>query len=90
LSRFAILLSSLKDKKNNFHKLTIKENKLEDITGYLAKQSCYCLNENPLSPHSNLFVGDGTLALKSYADEQQRDEDIQWIKNYSIIKVINH
>ena len=45
-------------------------NKAENITNLLAKSSCYCLNEDPRAPHSNLFVGDSTLALKSDADEQ--------------------
>jgi hypothetical protein len=41
-----------------------------NITNLLTKQACYCLNEHPLAPHSNLFVGDHTLPLKSDADAQ--------------------
>ena len=44
--------------------------KPENITNLLAKSSCYCLNEDPHAPHSNLFIGDSTLALKSDVDEQ--------------------
>ena len=42
----------------------------DNITGSLQKSLCYCLNESPKAPHSNLFVGDHTLPLRSDTDEQ--------------------
>lgn len=44
--------------------------KMEDLNQYLTKSACYCLNEDSRHPHSNLFMGDHTLMLKSDADEQ--------------------
>ena len=43
-----------------------------DITGIINKTGCYCLNEDPSAPHSNLFgfENDGSHILKSDADEQ--------------------
>ena len=41
-----------------------------DITSQLTKSGCCCLNEDPRATHSNLFVGDETLPLRSDADEQ--------------------
>lgn len=37
----------------------------EDLTNQLLKSSCYCLNESPRAPFSNLFIGDHTLPLRS-------------------------
>jgi hypothetical protein len=45
-------------------------NNNEILNQYLTKSACYCLNEDSRHPHSNLFVGDHTLPLKSDADEQ--------------------
>lgn len=42
----------------------------DNLTGSLQKTLCYCLNEDPKAPHSNLFVGDHTLPLRSDTDEQ--------------------
>lgn len=36
----------------------------------LEKPACYCLNESKHHPHTNLFIGDDTLPLRSDADEQ--------------------
>jgi PITH domain len=41
-----------------------------DVTSQLSKTGCSCLNEDPRFPHTNLFIGDHTLPLKSDADEQ--------------------
>ena len=42
----------------------------ENITNLLHKSLCCCLNEDLRAPHTNLFVGDHTLPLRSDADEQ--------------------
>ena len=42
----------------------------ENITTLLQKNQCCCLNEDLKAPHTNLFVGDHTLPLRSDADEQ--------------------
>lgn len=42
----------------------------DNVTNQLAKSGCFCLNESPRNPFSNLFVGDHTLALTSDTDEQ--------------------
>jgi hypothetical protein len=42
----------------------------ENINSLLSKSGCFCLNEDTRAPHSNLFVGDHTLPLRSDADEQ--------------------
>ncbi|OQR94263.1 thioredoxin-like protein [Achlya hypogyna] len=44
--------------------------KFEDISEHLDKANSYCLNEDPSHNFGNLFIGDGTLLLKSEADEQ--------------------
>uniref|UniRef100_K3WS93 PITH domain-containing protein n=1 Tax=Globisporangium ultimum (strain ATCC 200006 / CBS 805.95 / DAOM BR144) TaxID=431595 RepID=K3WS93_GLOUD len=44
--------------------------KFKDLTDSFSRSECYCLNENPSHPFGNLFIGDGTLQLKSDADEQ--------------------
>jgi PITH domain len=41
-----------------------------DITSQLSKTGCSCLNEDQRFPHTNLFIGDHTLPLRSDADEQ--------------------
>ena len=42
----------------------------DNITSLLQKSQCCCLNEDLKAPHTNLFVGDHTLPLRSDADEQ--------------------
>ena len=42
----------------------------DNLTGSLQKSLCCCLNEDPKAPHTNLFVGDHTLPLRSDSDEQ--------------------
>ncbi|KAF1333124.1 Thioredoxin-like protein, partial [Globisporangium splendens] len=42
--------------------------KFKDLADSFSRSECYCLNENPNHPFGNLFVGDGTLQLKSDAD----------------------
>lgn len=42
--------------------------KFKDLTDVLNRSACYCLNENPNATFANLFMGDGTLLLKSDAD----------------------
>ena len=42
----------------------------DNITNLLHKSLCCCLNEDLRAPHTNLFVGDHTLPLRSDADEQ--------------------
>jgi hypothetical protein len=42
----------------------------ENLGSLLSKSECYCLNEDVRAPHTNLFVGDHTLPLRSDADEQ--------------------
>lgn len=42
----------------------------ENITTFLDKASCFCLNEDIKHSHKNLFMGDSTLPLKSDCDEQ--------------------
>jgi hypothetical protein len=42
----------------------------ENLNNFLTKSGCYCLNEDTRAPHTNLFIGDHTLPLKSDADEQ--------------------
>ncbi|KAL3942269.1 MAG: hypothetical protein SGBAC_003508 [Bacillariaceae sp.] len=44
--------------------------KLIDLTGKLEKSECFCRNEDPRFPHTNLFIGDSRLGCKSEADEQ--------------------
>jgi hypothetical protein len=41
-----------------------------DITSLLLKNQCHCLNEDLRAPHTNLFIGDHTLPLRSDTDEQ--------------------
>jgi hypothetical protein len=41
-----------------------KQSQMEDLTNQLLKTSCYCLNESPRAPFSNLFIGDHTLPLR--------------------------
>ena len=43
---------------------------VENVTNWILKSECYCLNEDVRAPHSNLFVGDSTLALQSDCDPQ--------------------
>lgn len=42
----------------------------ENITSLLLQGSCFCLNEDPIFPFSNLFNQNETSYLKSSADEQ--------------------
>lgn len=42
----------------------------DNVTALLHKSLCCCLNEDLRAPHTNLFVGDHTLPLRSDADEQ--------------------
>ncbi|EQC35418.1 hypothetical protein SDRG_07128 [Saprolegnia diclina VS20] len=44
--------------------------KFDDLAEQLDKANSYCLNEDPSYGFANLFIGDGTLLLKSEADEQ--------------------
>ena len=46
------------------------DGKLVDLTGKLEKSECFCRNEDPRFPHTNLFMGDSRLGCKSEADEQ--------------------
>mmetsp|Transcript_14690 Transcript_14690/g.22163 ORF Transcript_14690/g.22163 Transcript_14690/m.22163 type:complete len:166 (+) Transcript_14690:92-589(+) len=41
-----------------------------EISDLLVKPQCFCLNQHPSHPFSNLFVGDETLYLRSDVDEQ--------------------
>jgi len=41
-----------------------------DLTGSILTGSTFCLNEKRAHPHTNLFIGDGTLKLESDADPQ--------------------
>mmetsp|Transcript_3672 Transcript_3672/g.6804 ORF Transcript_3672/g.6804 Transcript_3672/m.6804 type:complete len:195 (+) Transcript_3672:65-649(+) len=43
---------------------------VELTSSHLDKSECYCKNESPNFKHTNLFIGDSTLGLKSDADEQ--------------------
>ena len=38
------------------------------LNEYLVKPQCFCLNQNPSFPFTNLFVGDETLFLRSDVD----------------------
>lgn len=46
------------------------DGKLIDLTTKLEKSECFCRNEDPRFPHTNLFMGDSRLGCKSEADEQ--------------------
>jgi hypothetical protein len=39
-----------------------------DLSDFFAKGQCYCLNQSPNHPFTNLFVGDETLYLQSDVD----------------------
>ncbi len=56
--------------KDLLERLNLMANKGEDLNGLLARNLCYCLNEDPRNDHSHLFAGDHTLFLRSDADEQ--------------------
>jgi len=43
---------------------------VENLTNQINKSSTYCLNEDARHPHTNLFIGDHTLDLRSDADEE--------------------
>ncbi|DAZ93579.1 TPA: hypothetical protein N0F65_009927 [Lagenidium giganteum] len=47
-----------------------KTRAFKDLSDAIDRSGCYCLNENPKFPYTNLFIGDATLQLKSDADEQ--------------------
>lgn len=42
----------------------------ENLNPQINKSSTYCLNEDSRHPHTNLFIGDHTLDLRSDADEE--------------------
>jgi len=31
----------------------------QELSGIISKPACYCLNQHPSFPYTNLFVGDG-------------------------------
>eukprot|EP00621_Florenciella_sp_RCC1693_P013149 CAMPEP_0182552904 /NCGR_PEP_ID=MMETSP1323-20130603/49215_1 /TAXON_ID=236787 /ORGANISM="Florenciella parvula, Strain RCC1693" /LENGTH=183 /DNA_ID=CAMNT_0024764617 /DNA_START=15 /DNA_END=566 /DNA_ORIENTATION=+ len=41
-----------------------------DLGDIIDKKQCFCLNEDPAHPHTNLFMGDERLFLQSDSDEQ--------------------
>ena len=40
----------------------------QDLGSLISSSDCFCLNQNPAYPFTNIFVGDETLYLKSDAD----------------------
>lgn len=42
----------------------------EDLSTYLSKQQCYCLNQSTSHQFANLFMGDDTLFLQSDVDRK--------------------
>ncbi|CAJ1940190.1 unnamed protein product [Cylindrotheca closterium] len=47
-----------------------EDGKLIDLSTLMEKNECFCRNEDPSFPYTNLFIGDSILGCKSDADEQ--------------------